>query len=149
MKIVTIKRTSMGDDGTFGTLEVDGETFVTGELPWRDNKCGRSCIPAGVYAVSWEPSGKYGHKYEVQGVAGRSDILLHAANFVGDRDKGRKAQVDGCIALGGSISRMENQTTVMGSKSAVEKFEALLNKEPFKLVVIDEYLEAGEVPKII
>lgn len=145
----TLRRLTMGDAGTFGVLEVNGREYKTGELPWRDNKRGKSCVPAGVYNVSWEPSGKYGHKYKLQSVPDRSHILIHAANFVGDEDLGLMAQVDGCIALGSAISELEGQMAVRGSKDAVKSFEDLMGRKPFTLEIIDEYLEAGnpkEVP---
>lgn len=143
MKRVTLRRTEMGDAGTFGVLIVDGKEFKTGELPWRDNKRGKSCVPAGIYRVSWQPSGKYGHKYELQGVKGRSDILIHAANLVGDEDLGYKAQVDGCIALGYSRGLVEKQPAVVRSRDAVKDFEDMMGLEDFELEIIDEYLEAG------
>lgn len=144
MKRVTLRRTAMGDEGTFGVLVVDGREFVTGELPWRGNKRGKSCVPAGVYTVSWEPSGKYGNKYELQGVKGRSDILIHSANLVGDEDLGLKSQVDGCISLGAEIGTLEGQKAVRGSRDAVKAFEDIMGLEPFELEIVDEYLEAGD-----
>lgn len=101
MKTAVLLRKRTGDSGTFGELEIDGEKFKTGELPWRDNARGKSCVPAGEYLVEWDPSPKYGFKYELRDVPGRTVILIHSANFMGDEDKGLKAEVDGCIALGG------------------------------------------------
>ena len=144
MKRAILRRTEMGDAGTFGVFEIDGQKFHSGELPWRDNRCGKSCIPAGVYLVSWLPSGKYGHKYQIRGVPDRSHILIHAANFVGDEDLGLAAEVDGCIALGSARSRIEGQAAITGSKNAVSRFEAYMCCEDFELEVIDEYLEAGD-----
>lgn len=140
----TLRRTQMGDTGTFGVLEIDGKEFRTGELPWRSNKRGKSCIPAGVYLVQWDPSPKYGHKYELRNVKDRTTILIHAANYVGDEDKGLKAQVDGCIALGYDISPLEGQMALRKSRDAVEDFEKMMGLEDFELEIIDEYLEAGE-----
>lgn len=144
MKTATLRRTVMGDTGTFGTLEVEGQTFRTGELPWRDNATGKSCVPAGVYFVSWRLSGKYGHKFTLLSVDGRSHILIHAANFCGDEDLGYKAQVDGCIALGSDVNELDGQMAVRGSKDAVAAFEKLMGTDDFELEIIDEYLEAGE-----
>jgi len=144
MRKATLRRLRMGDAGTFGELEVDGHTFKTGELPWRNNARGKSCVPAGTYLVEWDPSPKYGHKYELRNVPGRTTILIHAANFVGDEDKGFQAEVDGCIALGSAISPIEGQMAVRGSRDAVEDFEKLMGLEPFTLEIIDEYLEAGD-----
>lgn len=144
MKRAVLRRLQMGDTGTFGTLEIDGHTFRTGELPWRDNASGKSCVPAGDYVVSWRPSGKYGHKYTLTDVPGRTHILIHAANFCGDEDLGYKAQVDGCIALGAGVSELDGQMAVRGSKDTVQAFETMMNYSDFELEIIDEYLEAGE-----
>lgn len=143
MRQARLVRTDMGDTGTFGTLTIDGKEFKTGELPWRDNAKGKSCIPAGVYLVSWRPSGKYGHKYQLQGVPGRDHILIHSANYVGDEDLGYKAQVDGCIALGRDISDMDGQIAVRQSKDAVMDFEKMMGLDDFEIEIVDEYLETG------
>lgn len=148
MRRVTLRRTDMGDTGTFGVLEVDGHTFHTGELPWRDNRRGKSCVPAGVYTVKWDPSPKYGHKYELMNVPDRTVILIHAANFVGDEDMGFRAEVDGCIALGHGRGAIEGQPAVTASRKAVEDFEELMGLEPFELEIIDEYLEAGDPSQV-
>lgn len=144
MKTVVLRRTRMGDQGTFGTLEIDGKPYcVTGELPWRDNARGKSCVPAGEYLVEWDPSPKYGMKYELRAVPDRTTILIHAANHVGDEDLGFKAQVDGCIALGAAVSELEGQLAVRSSKDTVKAFEDLMGRAPFRLRIIDEYLETG------
>lgn len=145
MKEAILRRTSMGDAGTFGVLTVDGLSFHTGELPWRNNARGKSCVPAGEYLVRWMPSGKYGHKYQLQDVEGRDHILIHAANHVGDEDKGYKAQVDGCIALGSDIKQLDGQLAVRNSKNSVEAFEVHMDYQPFRLIIVDEYLEAGNL----
>lgn len=144
MRTATLRRRKMGDAGTFGVLEVDGHEFKTGELPWRNNERMKSCVPAGRYLVEWDPSPKYGMKYELRNVPGRTTILIHAANHVGNVDKGLKAQVDGCIALGYEISPLEGQMAVRRSRDAVEDFEELMGQEPFWLEIIDEYLETGD-----
>lgn len=144
MKTVVLRRQRMGDEGTFGVLEVDGLTFHTGELPWRDNRRGKSCVPAGTYLVEWDPSPKYGMKYELRNVPGRTTILIHAANYVGDEDLGFRAQVDGCIALGAEISELEGQMAVRSSKDTVKAFEDHMGRAPFQLHIVDEYLETGQ-----
>lgn len=145
MRKATLTRTKTGNAGTFGVLEIDGERFRTGELPWRDNARGKSCVPAGTYRVSWQPSGKYGKKYELQDVPGRSDILIHAANLVGDKDLGLKSEVDGCIALGLGKGFVNGQEAVVQSQDAVRAFEAYMGKEDFELTIVDQYEETGDL----
>lgn len=145
MKRIRLVREHMNDQGTFGRLAVDGRVFVTGELPWRDNRRGKSCVPAGSYIVLWEPSGKYGRKYELQAVPGRDHILIHAANHVGDEDKGLKAEVDGCISLGLQHGFLNAQKAVIGSRNAVADFEQMMGHAPFELEIVDAWREAGDV----
>lgn len=137
MKVV-LQRCETSDQGTFGKLYIDGEYFCeTGELPWRDNARGKSCIPAGTYEVRWDPSPKYGFKFEVFDVEDRTTILIHAANLMGDEDLGFKAEVDGCIALGKTVGYLNKQRALLGSRKKVEEFEALMDKKSFPIEVID------------
>lgn len=145
MKTVTLRRTEMGDAGTFGVLEIDGEEFVTGELPDRDNAPEISCIPAGVYLCKWTPSNRLKRDtYQVMNVPGRTGIRFHPANLVGDVSKGFSAEVNGCIALGGTLGVIGGQKAVAGSKVATQRFEDLMGGDDFTLEIIDEYLETGE-----
>ena len=63
------------------------------ELPWKDNQRNISCMPAGIYkaiAVRRFSNGKYA--LWVQDVPGRSQIMVHTANYVRD--------LRGCLAPG-------------------------------------------------
>lgn len=147
MRTVRIKRQECSEHGTFGVLSADnGFTCVTGELPDKNNQQTVSCIPKGTYRVKWGVSPKYGPCYEVQGVPGRSHVLIHSANLMGDAQKGFVAQLEGCIALGksketfapGSIPRLPMklpQKGVSGSKATVEAFVANLKHEEFQLII--------------
>ena len=65
----------------------------TVELPWVNNEAKISCIPAGVYsAIVGHRAPRFGWSIWLQRVPGRSEILIHAANFV--------HQLRGCIAPG-------------------------------------------------
>lgn len=138
MMRVFIVRERTGIDGTFGRLISDGFTCYTGELPWRDNLPGLSCIPSGTYRCVWSESPRLKRKtYRVLGVPGRSGILFHSANFVGDKSAGKKAQVQGCIALGERIGLMDGQASILVSQPAVRRFEAFMAGRPFNLEVLD------------
>lgn len=134
----TLTRFDQGDQGTFGKLTAPGFASFTGELPWRDNAPGRSCIPAGAYRVIWAWS-PHLHKftYRLVGVDGRSGILLHSANLMGDREKGYKAQLLGCISPGRRLGWMDRQKAVLLSAPAVSEFEAVMRRQPFNLEIID------------
>lgn len=78
---VTLKRIASRPDGTFGVLLADGlPCAVTLERPWRDNRKGESCIPAGAYTCVRVHSPKFGQTWMVQSVPDRSEILFHAGN---------------------------------------------------------------------
>lgn len=150
MQLVTLKRVRSTDEGTFGILTVKGQEFFSGELPWRDNKPYRSCIPVGKYeaAFTWSPKFQR-HTYELLDVPGRSAIRIHPANFVGDKDKGFKAQVDGCLTLGMDTWYHNNQWALLRSAEAVRTFENLLGKtERIALVIVEEYVHLPKAEEL-
>ncbi|MBI4348369.1 MAG: hypothetical protein HY553_16120 [Elusimicrobia bacterium] len=147
MRTVRIKRQECSEHGTFGVLTADtGFSCVTGELPDKNNQQSISCIPKGTYTVKWGVSPKYGPCYHVQNVPGRSHVLIHPANLMGDKQKGYVAQLEGCIALGksketfspGSIPTLpmkQPQKGVSASKQTVENFVKLLGQQDFQLII--------------
>ena len=66
--------------------------FKTVELPWKNNERRVSCIPPGTYTAIVHNSPKFGPSLWIQDVPGRSEILIHPANFWHD--------LLGCIAPG-------------------------------------------------
>lgn len=140
MRRITLTRLESTDHGTFGTFVVPSdeylEYFYSGELPWRENRTGISCIPVGLYKVDrvdWLKKNK--KVFMVLNVKGRGGILIHSANYMGDSLKGFKTQLMGCIALGERLGQMEGQKALLLSSPAIRRFEALLNGEPFELEV--------------
>lgn len=82
------------------------ERPATGEHP---------CIPAGTYALKLSTYIKGGYPaYEVMGVAGRSRILIHAAN--------KASELLGCIAPGQYIADFDGEIGVAMSKAALAEF---------------------------
>jgi hypothetical protein len=135
-RFAVLTRTETDDSGTFGTLTTDNGFFCyTGELPWRENASGRSCIPAGVYRAVWATSPRHGECYHLQKVEGRTDIEIHSANWMGDEAKGLKCQLLGCIAPGRAIMDIVGQKGVSSSKEALAFLVADLEKEPFLLTI--------------
>ncbi|WP_420632588.1 DUF5675 family protein [Candidatus Palauibacter sp.] len=61
-----------------------------------------SCIPAGgPYPLGVRESERFPYKHvAVESVPGRSNILLHHANWGGDSTRGFKSELRGCIAPG-------------------------------------------------
>jgi hypothetical protein len=135
MRRVTLQRIETGDHGTFGRIaEVPA---FTGELPDRDNASNVSCIPAGIYRClwTWSPAFKR-FMYLVDGVRGRSGIRIHAANLMGDKSKGLRCQLNGCIALGQRLGVIEGQKAVVLSAPAISAFEAAMERQPFELEIM-------------
>lgn len=150
MKSATLVRSPGGDQGTFGVLKTDDGLleFHSLELPWIDRNGDGigdpqvSCITAGVYECAWHESPSKGWCYSVTNVAGRSGILIHPANFGGNKELGWQSQLLGCIALGMSLGEMinvngETQQVVLASRTAVDKFNAWGAREPFTLQIIE------------
>ena len=82
----------------------DGLIFIKGillcrsiELRWANNERNVSCVPEGVYPVAIIQHPKFGECLQVNGVKGRSGILVHVAN---DAQK----ELRGCIAPVFSLS---------------------------------------------
>ena len=82
----------------------DGMIFIQGillcrsiELGWANNERNVSCVPEGVYPVAIIQHPKFGECLQINGVKGRSGILVHVAN---DAQK----ELRGCIAPVFSLS---------------------------------------------
>lgn len=121
----TLSRMESSDEGTFGlfTLE-DGSEWDSLELPWRDNQQGISCVPEGVYMAKMAYSPKHAAMvYHLQNVPDRSDVEIHAANFGGDKAKGYRCELLGCIALGEGIGQLLGQKAVLNSQKAMREFQ--------------------------
>jgi len=136
MNQLLLQRLESSPHGTFGRLVVGNKIFVTGELPWRGNTPFISCIPSGVYIVYWTFSRRFsGYTYELMHVKGREGIRIHSANLVGDREKGFRSQVDGCIAIGLTMGDIRGQRAILQSREAVSQFELVMGKEAFALEI--------------
>lgn len=130
---LVLPRFNYGPDGTFGTLLFPtGEKFWTVERPWLNNRVRESCIPEGIYTlekryspvVKRSTSGEFEEGYEVTDVTGRTYIMIHPANWVGD--------VIGCIGVGLAYGIMNDRSgkpanSVMSSREAFRRVMALLD----------------------
>lgn len=136
-----LKRMRSGDDGTFGTLLLrDGArelTLYTAELPWRDNAVGKSCIPPGVYRAEMSPSPRFGRElYELAGVPGRTEVLIHNGNWAGDKSKGKLSQVKGCILVGMAHGIVKGQRAVTQSRTALAALHKFTGGAPIEIEVL-------------
>lgn len=131
MRKATLTRFETGDDGTFGKLVTDnGFQCYSVERPWLLNKVEVSCIPSGTYECIIGVSPKFGKVYGVKAVPGRTDILIHPANWA--------RQLEGCIALGRALGNVMGDNGVMSSRDAIAGFVSDMDEEPFMLTVVWE-----------
>lgn len=144
MRQGTLVRIETDDEGTFGLFTLDdGFSCYIAELPYRDldgngmSDPEYSCIDAGTYRVEWttNENPKHGECYEVRKVKGRTDILIHPGNFVGDRKKGLKCDARGCLLPGRAIMTIAGQKGVSSSKDALQALLIALERAPFELTV--------------
>jgi hypothetical protein len=104
---------------------------ITLELPWRNNERGRSHIPRGRYVAIRHNSPKFGKCVHVQGVKGRSEILIHPANYV--------EQLQGCIAVGRFLKDVDGDGAaddINLSRTVMDELMSLLPDE-FTVTVQD------------
>ena len=141
MRKALILRNESSEQGTQGLLITDtGKRWFTLELPWLNNKQGKSSIPlkqmpAGIYKVLWTLSPRLKkYTYEIIDVEGRGGIRMHSGNFAGSTPK-YKTHSLGCPLLGTRIGLMNNQLAIFGSKIAVMQFEKEMNKQSFLLEI--------------
>lgn len=132
-----LTRKDIGDQGVFGVFDIrSGPRFFSGELPDRENAPGISCIPEGIYKVIWTWSPRFKRMmYLVEGVEGRAGIRAHSANLMGDASLGYKAQLNGCIALGERLGKIEGQKALLVSAPAIRKFESFMGGKTFSLEI--------------
>lgn len=131
-QIKTVTLTRRWDNGTqtLGELSFDNFACKTLELPYRDNKQNISCIPKGVYDVKWSFSPKFmKYTYEIQKVPNRSGIRFHSGSSFYD--------IKGCIILGTHYTDINGDpyADIAGTKETIAKFDALLKKKNFKLII--------------
>jgi hypothetical protein len=84
-------------------------------------------------------SNKYGRIYWVRKVPDRTYILIHSGNYAGDKTKGLKSHVMGCVLLGKKSGRLGGQVAVLNSRIAVRNFMEELEYQPFKLRIQEAF----------
>ena len=136
MKHVHIYRTAGNDKLTLGSCTVyDGSIPIMScfslERGWLDNQSNISCVPEGVYEIVWEYSPRFQTMlWELKGVPNRSECKFHSANHW--------HQLNGCIALGRSITDFDNDGYVdlTSSKSTMKAFhKALHGRQTARLII--------------
>jgi len=139
MRQVELFRLRRSDQGTEGLLVSGDYHCRTLELPWRDNQKQISCIPSGLYDVDIRLSPKYGRIYWVRKVPNRTYILIHSGNYAGDKSKGFKTNVQGCILLGKKSGNLGGQVAVLNSRIAVRQFMEHMEYDSFRLRIQETF----------
>jgi hypothetical protein len=119
---------------TYGVLIHGGTPFaLTLERPWRENRRGESCIPAGRYTCRRVKSPKFGDTFEIVNVPGRSAILFHKGNIDDD--------THGCILVGEQFEPVLGKPGIVASKEGFAEFLGLLrlvDEFPIEIVYAKE-----------
>lgn len=119
---VKIKRFQCSPQGTAGALLVNRQfVCMTLELPWLGNTRNVSCIPRGSYIIRPWVSNEHGQVYRFDEVPGRSDILIHAGNFLRD--------TQGCILVGTTLIGDDDKLRLVESRRAKDKLDQTLSSE--------------------
>lgn len=139
MKELNIYRYDSNDQGTRGILYLPGFWTHTLELPWRDNQPNISCIPKGTYEIEFVTTrrriGGIKQMYWFRSVEGRTGILMHPGTWAGDKSKGYKSSVLGCILVGKEIGEYKGQQAIFNTRVAIQELHDILQREPARLTI--------------
>ena len=136
MITATITRIESTDHGTFGIFTLPNFSCFSGELSDRGNLPNISCIPKGVYKCLWTYSERFKRMmYLITSIPNRGGIRIHPANLMGDKSKGLKCQLNGCISLGFRLGKSEGQKALFLSRPAIRQLETKLNGQSFLLEI--------------
>ena len=141
---ITVLRLSSDEHGTIGKLTVSGSQFQcdTLELPWRNNLKGKSCITADTYkATVWYSDHFKRNVLRLEDKYGRTDCLIHPANFAGNEDAGEYTQVHGCTAVGLGYADIQTPTGKMqfgitNSKRMMDKLLEAIGPGPHTVTYV-------------
>ena len=141
MKTLLLKRIAQTEDGTFGVLLMESGIpwMLTCERPWRENASNVSCIPAGIYECKLVDSPTHGTVFEITGVPGRTNVLIHPGNT--------EIDTKGCPLLGRRFGvtqavdpdtqHTEMQPAVLESKDAFSEFMRVMDCLKFTLKIVE------------
>lgn len=135
MKTLSITRQLGSDQGSPGYFSFGARVLRSIELPWRDNATGSSCVPVGTYRCEIVNSPRFGRVYGLRDVPGRQNILIHAANYGGDKSKGLRCELQGCIAPCMVHGPLNGQMAGLQSRAALAELMAWAGGLPFELEI--------------
>jgi len=129
--VLELIRLEETDAGTFGVLKVNKQVFcVTLEPGDLENAENRSSIPAQQYTCRRVKSPRFHTTYQVLGVPGRTNILFHPGNVVGD--------TAGCIILAEHFGKLAGDRAVLNSGNTFRQFIGMLEDFRYLHLTIKE-----------
>ena len=119
--------------GTFGILRIQKQVFcVTLEPADLLNAPNRSSIPAQQYFCKRHISQRFGETFQVLNVPGRTNVLFHAGNVIGD--------TAGCILLAEHFGKLRGDRAVLNSGKTFRSFmERMKDHNSFHLTIYEMY----------
>lgn len=152
-----LTRSGSTDEGTFGTLQLPDFllSWVSLELPDRNNSPEYSSIKIGVYRCELRPTSKWSPRngvdlpdtdhllYQVLAVPDRDLIKIHAATWAGDVKLGWDTDLLGCIAPGKRVGALvppevgKEQSCILESRVALTEFMRATGGQPLELTIAD------------
>ena len=128
--IAELIRLEEGPEGTFGVLKLDKCMFcATLELRDELNKPNCSSIPGPQQYLCKRRMTRHGETFEVMDVPGRTGILFHSGNFLGN--------TDGCILLGQYTGKLRGERAVLNSGKTMERFiDNMQGVDEFLLTIV-------------
>jgi len=147
---ITMIRTETGQDGTFSKLLLPNADRAAAEPPWKDNRTDVSCIPPDTYECEVNESPHFGLCPEILNVPGRTHVRMHAGNWAGDVEVGKRSDSEACILPGQKVTELEGQMAVSGSRKTLQELlNVVCDGDPrpgvrFFLEIIDATGEAGK-----
>lgn len=129
LKKYKLKRKKYSTTSTLGILydAYDKEICRTLENPWRNNLPSISSIPEGIYTCKKFSGNKYKDVWELQGVPGRSAILIHNGNI--------ERHTRGCILVGQKWGFLGEDEAVLASMDTLARLREILPDE-FELEIV-------------
>lgn len=135
--LTRLRQSNQGTEG-FLTVPEIGFACFTLELPWRENRPSVSCIPAGIYPMTWRATDRRA-TYHIREVPNRTYILIHSGNYAGDVLKGFKTHVEGCVLLGGRMGWLNGQRAVLVSRATVGEFNTRMGGRDACLAITEAW----------
>jgi len=131
LPVIEIIRLEETQQGTIGVLKINKTAFCCTLEPWDwENKESESSIPVQQYIGKRITSPKFGVTFEITNVPGRTHILFHKGNFVGD--------TTGCVIVGESFGKLGAQRAVKNSGRTFDRFMEFLKDHDTIHITISE-----------